>query len=901
MAQYTPMIQQYLAIKREYSNAFLFFRLGDFYELFFEDAIKASRELEITLTGREGGGEERIPMCGVPHHSAEAYIAQLLQKGYKVAICEQVEDPKEAKGVVRREVTRVITPGTMMEGKWLSEKENNYIAAIVATGQSGSIAACDLSTGEMHVTSLSGSLDAVVDEALQYRPKELVLSGVEPSILPAVNAPVNVLAQEQVDSGAAERQYGPAALELAAEQQLAVSALLTYIGTTQKRSLAHLRALRVYEARQFLQLDPFSRRNLELTETIRDKAKHGSLLWLLDRTETAMGGRLLRRWLERPLYTHSEIEYRLNAVEQLKADMLLRSDLRTLLDQVYDLERLIGRTAYGNANARDLVQLRHSLAAIPNLKAALHASGSAILSAIADEMDECADIKDLLERALVDDPPISVRDGGMLKTGYDDYLDKLHIASREGKHWIAQLEQAEREATGIRSLKVGFNKVFGYYLEVSRANLASVPLDRYERKQTLTNAERYITPELKEKEALILEAEEKMIELEYQLFTEIRTEVAKHVTRIQALAERVATIDVLQSFATVSDERGFTRPHIVTTGECVITDGRHPVVEAVLNSEKYVANDAHLDQQGRQILLITGPNMAGKSTYMRQIALMFVIAQVGCFVPASYAKLTLVDQIFTRIGAADDLVGGHSTFMVEMLETKNALQKATANSLILLDEIGRGTSTYDGMALAQAVIEYIHEEIGAKTLFSTHYHELTRLEEMLPRVVNVNARCEERGGKLLFLHRIEPGRADKSYGIHVAELAALPDKVISRARQILHELENEKPTAPAAEQISFDSLWTAPQIVAEREVAQVPAAQSAPLATEQQPIKEQAAAAAMQAAPEPQPQAKEEPALTADQLLAMELLQELRKVDANQLTPLAALMQVYDWQKRMKQ
>lgn len=861
MTQYTPMIQQYLAIKREYSDAFLFFRLGDFYELFFEDAIKASRELEITLTGREGGTEQRIPMCGVPHHSAETYIAQLLQKGYKVAICEQVEDPKEAKGVVRREVTRVITPGTMMEGKWLSDKENNYIAAIVVQGKNGAVAACDLSTGEMHVTALQDSLNALIDEALQYRPKELVVSGIDPVSLPAGAVPVNLLTYEQCDPLRAREQYGVFAEQLDVIMQNAVGALLAYIGTTQKRSLAHLRVLRPYEAKQFLQIDPFSRRNLELTETIRDKTKQGSLLWLLDRTQTSMGARLLRRWLERPLYSPGEIEYRLNAVEQLKDDLLLRSDLRTHLDKVYDLERLIGRTAYGNANARDLVQLRHSLAAIPELKAALYSSGSEILSAIAEEMDECHDLKELLERAFVDEPPLSVRDGGMIKSGFDPYLDKLQVASREGKNWIAQLEQTEREATGIRSLKIGFNKVFGYYLEVSRANLAAVPLDRYERKQTLTNAERYITPELKEKEALILEAEEKMVELEYQLFTEVRTEIAQHVTRIQALAERVAMIDVLQSFATVSEERGFTRPQLVKTGECLIQNGRHPVVEAVLNTEKYVANDAELDQQQRQILLITGPNMAGKSTYMRQIALMFVIAQIGCFVPASYARLSLVDQIFTRIGAADDLVGGHSTFMVEMLETKNALQKATANSLILLDEIGRGTSTYDGMALAQAVIEYIHEEIGAKTLFSTHYHELTRLEESLPRVVNVNARCEERGGKLLFLHRIEPGRADKSYGIHVAELAELPQRVIERARRILQTLESNQPSAskPAVmqeqEQISFESLWV------------------------QQPVKAE---------------------LTEEEQLAVQLLTELRAIDANELTPIAALMQLFDWQKRMK-
>ncbi len=857
MTQYTPMIQQYLTIKRDYSDAFLFFRLGDFYELFFEDAIKASRELEITLTGRDGGGDERIPMCGVPHHSVDSYIALLLQKGYKVAICEQVEDPKEAKGVVRREVRQVITPGTMMESKWLTDKENNYIVAIVGENRSSAVAACDLSTGEMYVTSFSGIGEAVVEEALQYRPREIVLCG-EFGNLPAITAPKTVLAPSDIDGEAVYRQFGAEAESLNEVMQLAINSLLFYIGTTQKRSLAHLRLLRRYEAKQFLQMDHFSRRNLELTETIRDKTKQGSLLWLLDRTQTAMGGRLLRRWIERPLYNKPEIDYRLAVVEQLKADFLLRDDLRRHLDSVYDLERLAGRIAYGNANARDLVQLRSSLAAIPELKQALQMSGSAMLAQIASEMDECTDVKALLEQALVDDPPLSVREGGMILSGYDEYLDKLHRASREGKQWIAQLEQTEREMTGIRSLKVGFTKVFGYYLEVSRANLAAVPTDRYERKQTLANAERFITPQLKEKEALILEAEEKMVELEYQLFTELRNQVATYIPRLQALAQHVAGIDVLQSFATVSDERGFIRPEITTTGECIIREGRHAVVEAVLAHDKYVSNDVELDVQKRQILLITGPNMAGKSTYMRQIALISVIAQIGCFVPAAYARLSLVDQIFTRIGAADDLVGGHSTFMVEMLETRHALQKATAQSLILLDEIGRGTSTYDGMALAQSVIEYIHERIGAKTLFSTHYHELTHLEEILPRVVNVNARCEERDGKLLFLHKIEPGRADKSYGIHVAELAEMPAQVIERARQILHDLENKKAGA-AIEQLSLDQLWAV--------------------------------------------SAQPEPAIMPEPLdpLASELKRELSELDLNRMTPMDAMLQLYEWKTRLTQ
>jgi len=856
MAQYTPMIQQYLAIKKDYPDTFLFFRLGDFYELFFEDAMLASRELEITLTGRGGGGDERIPMCGVPHHAADGYIAELLKKGYKVAVCEQVEDPKEAQGVVRREVTRVITPGTMMEGKWLTDKENNYMAAIAEVDGRSGVATCDLSTGEMYVTSLSSTGQLVLDEALQYRPKELVLCGL--AEFPKTTISIATVESSQLEPFAVDEQYQDQAKELDLAMRTAVNALLYYIGTTQKRSLAHMRQIKRYDARQYLQMDGFSRRNLELTETIRDKTKKGSLLWLLDRTETAMGGRLLRRWIERPLRNVQELTARLEAVEALKGDLLLRSDLRTCLDRVYDLERLAGRISYGNANARDLVQLRLSLEAVPQLKMLLQQTDAAVLRQMAEEMDDCEDLVADLRKALVEDPPLSVREGGIIRTGYDAYLDKLHTASREGKTWIAQLEQREREETGIRSLKVGYNKVFGYYIEVSKANIPNVPPGRYERKQTLANAERYITPELKEQEALILEAEDKMIELEYQLFSALRSEMAKQIPRIQELAERVATADVLQAFATVSDERGYVRPQFSENGEYAISDGRHPVVEAVLDQEKYVPNDVQMDPHKRQVLLITGPNMAGKSTYMRQIALITVMAQIGCFVPAKSATLSLVDQIFTRIGAADDLAGGHSTFMVEMLETKHALQKATAQSLILLDEIGRGTSTYDGMALAQAVIEYICEKIGAKTLFSTHYHELTGLAEILDGVVNVNARCEEREGKLLFLHRIEKGRADKSYGIHVAELAKMPEWVIARARSILEGLEAGAAASASDAQMSFESMWSAP-VAAVRE--------------------------------------ESPPAQPPD---VLEIMAELRELDLNQTTPMDAMLKLFEWKKRLK-
>ncbi|WP_232697164.1 DNA mismatch repair protein MutS [Brevibacillus daliensis] len=888
MANYTPMIQQYLEIKRQYTDAFLFFRLGDFYELFFEDAVLASRELEITLTGREGGGEERIPMCGVPHHSAENYISQLLQKGFKVAICEQVEDPKVAKGVVKREVTRMITPGTMIEGKWLHDKENNYLVAITAVAGKAAIAACDLSTGEMYVTALS-TMYRAMEEAMQYRPSELLLCDIATDELKGKglppHMPVTSLAHNEVNHLAVDEQYQEQAGSLEEASRLAINALLQYVGQTQKRALSHMRTLNCYVADEFLQMDPFSRRNLELTETIRDKSKKGSLLWLLDKTETAMGGRLLRRWIERPLMNRQEIERRYDAVQALQADMLLRSDVRVALDHVYDLERLAGRISYGNANARDLVQLRHSLEAIPKLRKMLLATEEAALIEVAEEMDDCQEVAQFLTETLVEEPPLSVREGGLIKEGYDEYLDKLRLASREGKIWIAQLEQAERQITGIRSLKVGFNKVFGYYIEVSKANLAHLPEGRYERKQTLTNAERYVTPELKEKEALILEAEEKLVELEYQLFTNIRLEVANHIPRIQELAERVARIDALQSFATVGEERRFVRPTITDEGDMRILDGRHAVVEAVLDQEKYVANDIYMNQEERNILLITGPNMAGKSTYMRQMALIAVIAQIGCFVPAREAHISLIDQIFTRIGAADDLVGGFSTFMVEMLETRNALVKATPRSLILLDEIGRGTSTYDGMALAQAVIEYIQEHIGAKTLFSTHYHELTDLDKKLKGVINVHARCEERDGKLLFLHKIEEGKADKSYGIHVAELAEMPIEVISRAREILSGLEG-KEREPQPEQLSLEILWGqeegSPVLQKDRKDAA--------------PVREE------NASKEVEPVHEETRIVESIQVHSdeMDVILELKDLDLNQMTPLQALIQLSEWNSRLR-
>lgn len=812
--KYTPMIQQYLAIKAQYKDAFLFFRLGDFYELFFEDALTASRELEITLTGREGGGEERIPMCGVPHHSVDTYIAQLIEKGYKVAICEQVEDPKQAKGVVRREVTRVITPGTVMEGKLLQDKENNYLLSALMCNAAFALAACDISTGEFHVTEVP-TQSQLFDEIMQYRPSELVLLTGEETLedeeLSEQLALYSiVVTKRSVDMDMKEdTQAGFAALfsdvkcgrESTPAMLAASRGLLSYLKETQKRSLDHLHRVNLYEAAAFMVLDQFTRRNLELVETIREKSKKGSLLWLLDQTVTAMGGRLLRRWIDKPLLSKAEIERRQEAVQALLDGWLARDELRTSLKEVYDLERLAGRIAYGTASPRDLVQLKSSLQSIPMLKRTLRelAGSSEALRDVAGRLDHCPDIINMIDTGIVDDPPIVIKEGGLIKEGYHDYLDKLRTASREGKQWIAGLEQQERQVTGIRSLKVGYNKVFGYYIEVTKANLAALPEGRYERKQTLANAERFITPELKEKEALILEAEEKRSELEYQLFVEIRERIAHQVKRLQTLAVQVATVDVLQSFATVAQDNRYVKPEILVDGPLVIRDGRHPVVEAVLRGEPFVPNDTELGTE-QQILLITGPNMAGKSTYMRQVALIVIMAQIGSFVPAEFVQVTPVDRIFTRIGAADDLVGGQSTFMVEMKEIEVTLSNAGERSLVIIDELGRGTSTSEGMSIAQAVIEYLHNDIGCKTLVSTHYHELSHLEATLDRLKNFHMAVNETEDNVIFLRKLVHGPADKSYGIYCAQIAGLPSRIIERANQLLDEYEG----AVAREVVSED-------------------------------------------------------------------------------------------------
>ncbi|KNX34692.1 MULTISPECIES: DNA mismatch repair protein MutS [Bacillus amyloliquefaciens group] len=795
MASYTPMIQQYLKIKAEHQDAFLFFRLGDFYEMFFEDAKKASQELEITLTSRDGGSADKIPMCGVPYHSAAAYIEQLIKKGYKVAICEQTEDPKAAKGVVKREVVQLITPGTVMDGKGIHESENNFIASVSEFRDGYGLALSDLTTGE-NLAVFIERIEDVMSEIYSVSAKEIVVSS-KFNEHTAAQLKERCGATISIEDGEITERIEIAKHLPGEELTETFMRLYTYLQKTQKRSLDHLQPVQVYELEEAMKIDLYSKRNLELTETIRSKSKKGSLLWLLDETKTAMGGRLLKQWIDRPLIRASQIEERQEMVETLINHLFEREDLRERLKEVYDLERLAGRVAFGNVNARDLIQLKESLKQVPSIKELVGSLNHKKAKERAGLIDPCGDLLDLLEEALHENPPLSLKEGNLIKDGYHQKLDEYRDASKNGKDWIARLEQQERAYTGIRSLKVGFNKVFGYYIEVTKANLHLLEDGRYERKQTLTNAERYITPELKEKEALILEAENNICELEYELFAGLREKVKQFIPRLQRLAKQMSELDALQCFATISENRHYTKP-VFSDNEVKVIEGRHPVVEKVMDSQEYVPNNC-LMGDSREMLLITGPNMSGKSTYMRQIALLSIMAQIGCFVPAKEAILPIFDQIFTRIGAADDLISGQSTFMVEMLEAKNAIVNATKDSLILFDEIGRGTSTYDGMALAQAIIEYVHDHIGAKTLFSTHYHELTVLEDKLPQLKNVHVRAEEYNGTVVFLHQIKEGAADKSYGIHVAQLAELPDDLISRAQEILKQLEQtgDKPELPA--------------------------------------------------------------------------------------------------------
>jgi len=798
VAEYSPMMQHYLQTKEEYPDCILFYRLGDFYEMFFEDAKIVSRELELTLTGKSCGQEERAPMCGVPFHAYESYMNRLVAKGYKVAICEQMEDPKQAKGMVRREVIRVVTPGTNINEQALDEGKNNYIMCIVSLSDQFGVATADVTTGDFFVTEVD-SKRRLLDEIYKFSPTEVVcnealfMSGLDIDDLKnRVGIVLYSLEHWYFDDSLCENTLkehfrvnsleglGLADLECG---MIASGSLLKYLYETQKNSLEQISAIHPYTTGKFMVLDSSTRRNLELVETLREKAKRGSLLWVLDKTKTAMGARMLRSFVEQPLIEKEEIEGRLDAIEELMQRAIDREELREYLNPVYDLERLLTRITYQSANPRDLTAFKSSIGMIPHIRGILLELQSKEIQGICEDMDT------LIDAAIEEEPPITVREGGIIKDGYHEEIDRLREAKSQGKNWLAELEAKEREKTGIKNLKIKFNKVFGYYLEVTNSFKDLVP-DYYTRKQTLTNAERYITPELKEMEDMILGAEDKLVQLEYELFRELREQIAKNVVRIQKTAKALAKIDVFASLALISEQNHYCRPSLNQNGRIDIKNGRHPVVEKMINNDMFIANDTYLDNQKNRISVITGPNMAGKSTYMRQTALIVLMAQIGCFVPAETADIGIVDRIFTRVGASDDLASGQSTFMVEMTEVANILRNATGNSLLILDEIGRGTSTFDGLSIAWAVVEHISNPklLGAKTLFATHYHELTELEGKLDNVNNYCIAVKEKGDDIVFLRKIVKGGADKSYGIQVAKLAGVPDSVIERAKEIAEEL-----------------------------------------------------------------------------------------------------------------
>ncbi|PTU87178.1 DNA mismatch repair protein MutS [Staphylococcus pasteuri] len=787
MSNVTPMMQQYLKIKSEYDDCLLFFRLGDFYEMFFEDAKEASRVLEITLTKRDAKKEDPIPMCGVPYHSADSYIETLINNGYKVAICEQMEDPKQTKGMVKREVVRIVTPGTVMDQGGVDEKQNNYILSFIKQGQEYALSYCDISTGELKATHFKDEA-TLLNEITTINPNEIV---VNETLSENMQRQINMITETiTVREDISNQSFSVNNNEYEGMYQ-STQLLLDYIHHTQKRDLSHLEEVQHYAAIDFMKMDFYAKRNLELTESIRLKSKKGTLLWLMDETKTPMGARRLKQWIDRPLIYKQQIEERLNIVDEFINHFIERDTLRNYLHQVYDIERLVGRVSYGNVNARDLIQLKHSISEIPNIKQLLSQLESDKITQF-DELEPLDDLLEVLENSLVEEPPISVKDGGLFKTGFNQQLDEYLEASRNGKSWLAELQARERERTGIKSLKISFNKVFGYFIEITRANLQGFEPSEfgYNRKQTLSNAERFITDELKEKEDIILGAEDKAIELEYQLFVKLREHIKSYTERLQKQAKIISELDCLQSFAEIAQKYNYVRPQFSDNKTLKLENSRHPVVERVMDYNDYVPNDCELDND-TFIYLITGPNMSGKSTYMRQIAIISIMAQMGAYVPCESAVLPIFDQIFTRIGAADDLVSGKSTFMVEMLEAQKALTYATEDSLIIFDEIGRGTSTYDGLALAQAMIEYVAQTSHAKTLFSTHYHELTTLDQLLPCLKNVHVAANEYKGELIFLHKVKDGAVDDSYGIQVAKLADLPDKVIQRAQVILDEFEQK--------------------------------------------------------------------------------------------------------------
>ncbi|MFV4928427.1 DNA mismatch repair protein MutS [Lactobacillus delbrueckii subsp. allosunkii] len=849
----TPMMEQYYQIKDQYPDAFLFYRVGDFYELYEDDAIKGSQILELTLTHRSNKLENPIPMAGVPHMAVDSYVNTLVEKGYKVAICEQLEDPKKAKGMVKRGIIQLVTPGTKMAQGPDDSQESNYLTCVVEKAGGYGLAYSDLSTGEVFATHVKHYAE-VVNELLSLRTREVVFAGKlsasdrdslqeanitvsEPAELEGEHAEISYVQQKLTDS-----------MEKAAVRQLVV-----YLLATQKRSLAHLQVAESFEIGQYLQMANTVQRNLELTQSATTGRKQGSLFWVLDKTTTAMGGRLLKQWLSRPLLSLDRIKQRQQMVQALLDDYFTRENIVDSLKGVYDLERLSGRVAFGNVNPRELLQLAKSLEATKPIIQALAESGNPDLEKYGQGIDPQSELAESITNCLVDQPPISAKDGGIIRAGVSEDLDKYREAMNGGKKWLAQMEMEERQRTGIDNLKIGYNRVFGYFIQVSKGNVAKVPQDRYTRKQTLTNAERYITPELKEHENLILEAESRSTDLEYELFSQLREAVKAHIPALQELGRQLAALDVFVAFAQDAEEKNYCRPSFSSKNEIAVKNGRHPVVEAVLPAGSYIPNDLVMDED-TSIYLITGPNMSGKSTYMRQLALIAIMAQIGSFVPADSVKLPVFDQVFTRIGAADDLYSGKSTFMVEMSEANEALQHASSRSLVLFDEIGRGTATYDGMALAGAIIKYLHDKVGAKTLFATHYHELTELDETLPHLKNIHVGATEENGQLIFLHKILPGPADQSYGIHVAKLAGLPRAVLREASSMLKRLEAEgaREINPSRQQLD---LFSPVEVVEEN-----------PLKAEQE-----------------------------------ELLDEISQVNLNEKTPLEVMQLVADWQQALKE
>lgn len=799
----TPMMRQYFEIKENYKDCILFFRLGDFYEMFFEDAETAARELELVLTGRDCGLEKRAPMCGIPFHASNSYIGRLVAKGYKVAICEQVEDPKVAKGIVKRDVIKVITPGTYTDSSFVEETKNNYIMTIYSDLERNrcSLAITDISTGDFLATEGELEKGVILDEISKFNPKEIILlDSLDQELIKDITLTTPALISrkpieyfEEKFEEVLNAQFGEKSNSLSLMVKKSSNALVKYILDTQKISLTNINDIEVYSLVDFMTIDLSSRRNLELTENLREKSKKGSLLWVLDKTETSMGSRMLRRWIEEPLVNKEKITLRLNAVEELFNDLSLNDSLKEALHDIYDIERILGKISNKNANAKDLIALKTSIGKIPNVKGIIENCTSSLLKNYHHNLDDLRDIYELLEKSIKEDPSLTLKDGDLIKDGFNSEIDELRLAKTNGKDWISSLENREREFTGIKSLKVGFNKVFGYYIEISKANYSSIPEGRYIRKQTLANAERFITPELKEIEEKLLGASEKLCSLEYDIFLDIRNEVENHIDRLKTTAKIIAELDCISNLAFVALENDFIKPEINEDGETKIENGRHPVVEKVIPQGEFIPNDTIINKDDNQLLIITGPNMAGKSTYMRQVAIITLMCQIGSFVPASKANISVVDKIFTRIGASDDLAGGKSTFMVEMWEVSNILKNATENSLVLLDEVGRGTSTYDGLSIAWSVIEYIckNKNLRCKTLFATHYHELTKLEGEIHGVRNYSVAVKEVDNNIIFLRKIIDGGADQSYGIEVAKLAGIPDEVINRAKEILEKLEME--------------------------------------------------------------------------------------------------------------